>query len=211
MASKRQEIILDDEYPLDEYAFLVFRTYLQGFQLVAAINECQGIDLVRIDFPRDDDSDGDGTSQPVMPIYYYADDMVNLQYYVVDASWYFGSMTQLVYSALQAGDKVLVLHGIEARSMMQSIYKSIVELETPTDPYDILAQRKAAAWKNLAAELIDVNYYDYSNPDYPLSSQWENAPWPMPSRLQRMAGEIESFFVVVLGVIEEVAYHYLHK
>ena len=211
MAAKRQEFTLDDDYPLDEYAFLVFRTYLQGYQLVAALNECQKINLARIDFPRNDAPDGDGSPQPVMPIYYYTDDMVNLEYYVVDASWYFGSMTQQVYSALQAGDKVLVLHGTEARATQQSIYKSIVELETPSDPCDILEQRKAEAWKNLASELIDVNYYDYSDSENPLSSQWENAPWPMPSRLQRMAGEIESFFVVVLGVIEDVTYRYLHQ
>lgn len=214
MASKNNIFTLEDSLSFEDYAFIFFKTYLKGYQLVAALNKCLGIDLHRIDRPRDVEhgeggqevklyEDADWRDVPVYAYNAYRDKMVDLKYFVVDV-WYYRDMSHQLSDAIHASDKVLVLSGSEAHAMRIKIYNQLLSPEAVKDPDDILAIQRYEAWKDLLGNLIDYNYYDYSDIDNPRSSQWENAKRPWSKNLKNMVSTIQDFLSDVVHKIEDV-------
>ena len=201
-------MLLDEEDSYEEVAFLACRTTLRGFQFVSALNKCAHLNLHRIDLSEDESDmlsmslDAPSETALRLPIYSYRDDSAGITYRVVDA-WYYPNMPEALSTALQGCDKVIVFYGMSAYEQQMMFYERLRQTR-PIDPEsDPAQQNDEAAWNALSNEIIDLNYFDYSDREFPKSSQWQASVEAYSPRLRKMAATIERFFADIVYMIDE--------
>ncbi|MBR1517798.1 MAG: hypothetical protein IJ620_06645 [Bacteroidales bacterium] len=186
---------LEDEYDYEDYAFVACSTNLKNYQLAASLNRCMGWDLHRIAVAAD-------SPQAALPIYYHRDDAAELSFFLIDV-WSYQGLTTTLSQSLQGCDKIVIINGMRSHEYSRRIYDGICNPRRCAADADALQRAEAQAWQALAEQIIDINYFDYSDSLYPESSQWGGMfPEGASNVLSRRAKGIKVFFDDLLSLTE---------
>ena len=152
------------EYKIENTAMIVVNSSLLDFEFAAAVNDIYGLSFSRVrDLPIF------GAFQ--CPFFTFYDEMRHLLYMLLENNRF-----NPIDPMLQTYDKILLINGRDSFDVQRQIYADLSassESLTLGDATSVSAFelcRKRNFISDLCSNIIDMDYWDYSNPKQPKSS-----------------------------------------